>query len=154
MRSKNAFDNAVPAGNGTILEVLSKIHYLTGDRVVYEKATDIIKAFSIELGRNFFPLATFLNNFETLIEGLQILIVGSRDEPATLELLSVLNEFSLPTKVINIVPDTENLPFDHPANGKTRKDDKPTVYICTGRVCSEPANTPMDFRKQLENRAK
>ncbi len=153
VRSKNAFDNAVPAGNGTILEVLAKIHYLTGDRDVFEKATDIIKAFSVELGRNFFPLATFLNNFETLVGGLQVMIIGGREEAETLDLLSVLNEFSLPTKVINILPDTENLPFDHPANSKTRKNGKPTVYICTGSVCSEPANSPMELRKQLENRA-
>ncbi|OUR80466.1 thioredoxin domain-containing protein [Alphaproteobacteria bacterium 46_93_T64] len=153
VRTKNAFDNAVPSGNGTVLEVLSKLHYLTGDREAFEKATDIVRAFSVELGRNFFPLATFLNNFETLVEGLQILIIGGRDEPATLELVSVLNEFSLPAKVVNILATSEDLPFDHPANGKNRKDNKPTVYICTGSVCSEPANNPMDLRKQLQSKA-
>ncbi|MEH6404833.1 MAG: thioredoxin domain-containing protein [Sneathiella sp.] len=149
VRSKNAADNAVPSGNGSVLEVLAKLHYLTGEREPFEKATDIVRTFSSELGRNFFPLATFLNNFETLIEGMQIIIVGRRDERETLDLLATLNDFSLPTKVVNIIEDTENLPFDHPAQGKTRKDGKPTAYICTGPVCSDPANSPLALRSVL-----
>lgn len=149
VRSKNASDNAVPSGNGTILEVLARLHYLTGERDPFEKATDIIRTFSAQLGQNFFPLATFLNNFETLIEAKQIVIIGRRDERETLDLLAVLNEFSLPTKIVNVIDDTENLPFDHPAIGKDRIDDKPTVYVCTGPVCSEPVNSPQAFRLLL-----
>ncbi|WP_199899234.1 thioredoxin domain-containing protein [Sneathiella glossodoripedis] len=150
VRSKSAFDNAVPSGNGTMLEVLAKLHYLTGEREPFEKATDIVRCFSAELGRNFFPLATFLNNFETLIEGKQIIIVGGRDEPETQDLLNELRNFSIPNKVLNIITDTEDLPFDHPAKGKSRVDDKPTAYICTGPVCSLPATSPLDLRKILE----
>ncbi len=150
VRSKSAFDNAVPAGNGTILEVLAKLHYLTGDRDAFEKATDIVRCFSGELGRNFFPLATFLNNFETLVEGKQIIIVGGREEAGTQDLLLELRNFSIPNKVVNIISDTENLPFDHPANGKTKINGKPTAYVCTGPVCSLPATSPLDLRKALE----
>ncbi|MFT6557934.1 thioredoxin domain-containing protein [Sneathiella sp.] len=150
VRTKNAFDNAVPSGNGTMLEVLGRLHYLTGAREPFEKATDIVRAFSPELGRNFFPLSTFLNNFETLVEGKQIIILGKRDEEDTQQLLSVLHDFSLPTKVVNIIEDTESLPTDHPAFGKTRLDDKATAYICTGPVCSNPANTIISLRSILE----
>jgi len=152
VRTKNAHDNAVPAGNGTMLEVLARLHYLTGDREPFEKATDIVRCFSAELGRNFFPLATFLNNFETLIEGKQILIVGKREDPETKDLLSVLNDFSLPTKVVNILDDTADLPGDHPANGKSQIDGKSTAYICTGPSCSLPANTPVALRSLLEGK--
>ena len=150
VRSKNAADNAVPSGNGSVLEVLAKLHYLTGDREPFEKAKDIVSTFSSELGRNFFPLATFLNNFETLIEGMQIIIIGRRDERETLDLLATLNDFSLPAKVVSIIEDTENLPFDHPAQGKTRKEGKPTAYVCTGPVCSDPANSPLALRSILQ----
>lgn len=150
VRSKSAFDNAVPAGNGTLIEVLAKVHYLTGDREAFEKATDILRCFSAELGRNFFPLATFLNNFETLIEGKQIIIVGKREEADTQDLLLELRNYSIPSKIINIVADTENLPFDHPANGKKRLEDKATAFVCTGPVCSLPANTPLGLGKLLK----
>ncbi|MCG8493771.1 MAG: thioredoxin domain-containing protein, partial [Sneathiellales bacterium] len=152
VRTKNAHDNAVPAGNGTMLEVLARLHYLTGDREPFEKATDIVRCFSAELGRNFFPLATFLNNFETLIEGKQILIVGKREDQGTKNLLSVLRDFSLPAKVVNVMEDLSNLPADHPANGKSQKDGKSTAYICTGPTCSLPANNPVSLRTLLEGK--
>ncbi|GLQ04944.1 thioredoxin domain-containing protein [Sneathiella chinensis] len=153
VRTRNAFDNAVPAGNGTLIEVLAKLHYLTGEREPFEKATDIVRTFSAELGRNFFPLATFLNNFETLIEATQVIIVGRRDEPETLDLLAALNDFSLPARIVNILEATDDLPFDHPAKGKTRKDDKATAYICKGPVCSNPANNSHDLRSLLEEKS-
>ncbi|MEP4191355.1 MAG: thioredoxin domain-containing protein, partial [Sneathiella sp.] len=67
-------------------------------------------------------------------------------------LLSVLNEFSLPTKVVHIIEDTTQLPHDHPANAKNRLEDKATVYVCTGPVCSAPANTPQVLRAILEEK--
>lgn len=152
VRTKNAHDNAVPSGNGVVLEVLAKLHLLTGAREPFEKATDMVRFFSVELGRNFFPLATFLNNFETLINASQVVIVGGRSDPDVIDLLGVIKDFSLPTKVVNVLNDTENLPFDHPAKDKTRKDDKATAYLCTGPTCSLPANSPAEFRKLLEER--
>jgi len=149
VRTKSAFDNAVPSGNGVLLEVLAKIHYLTGEREAFEAATDIVRTFSVELGRNFFPLATFLNNFETLIDGLQIIIIGQRNEAETLDFITELNQFSLPSRIINIIENTEDLPFDHPAAGKTRIDSKATVYICKGPVCSNPATSLVQLRDIL-----
>ncbi len=150
VRTKNAHDNAVPAGNGVILEVLARLHLLTGAREPFEKATDLVRFFSAELGRNFFPLATFLNNFETLVNARQVILIGTREDPELLDLVQVLKDFSLPAKVVNIIEDTEELPFDHPAKGKTRLENKATAYLCTGPTCSLPANSAADFRNLLE----
>lgn len=153
VRTKNAHDNAVPSGNGVALEVLARLHLLTGAREPFEKATDTVRHFSAGLGHNFFPLATFLNSFETLINAPQIVIVGDRSDPEVVDLMLVLKDFSLPSKIINILQDTENLPFDHPAKGKARKDDAATAYLCTGPTCSLPANSPAAFRKLLEKKS-
>ncbi|MEH6527926.1 MAG: thioredoxin domain-containing protein [Sneathiella sp.] len=150
VRTKNAHDNAVPSGNGVVLEVLAKLHLLTGERAPFEAATDMVRHFSAEVGRNFFPLATLLNNFETLINARQIVIIGERSEAQTIDLISVLNDFSIPTRIVNVISETETLPFDHPANGKTKLEGKPTVYVCTGPVCSAPANTAVAFRALLK----
>ncbi|MCF8466823.1 MAG: thioredoxin domain-containing protein [Sneathiella sp.] len=149
IRSKNAHDNAVPAGNGTMLEVLAKLHLLTGAREPFEKATALLRCFSVDLARNFFPLATLLNNFETLVDARQVIIVGARSDPQTIDLLNVLNDFSLPSKVVNVLEDTGNLPFDHPANGKTKQGGKATAYLCTGPACSPPANSVVSFAALL-----
>tara|TARA_R110002049_G_scaffold54993_1_gene152782 strand:+ start:1199 stop:3241 length:2043 start_codon:yes stop_codon:yes gene_type:complete len=150
VRSKNAHDNAVPAGNGTMLEVLAKLHLLTGKREPFEKATELLRCFTAELGRNFFPLGTLLNNFETLVNARQVIIIGQRSDPEVIDLMNVLRDFSLPSKVVNVLEDTSNLPFDHPAKDKTKLDGKPTAYLCTGPTCSLPANSVVDFAALLK----
>ena len=150
IRTKNANDNATPAGNGIMIEVLSKLHYLTGGRDYFERAADLIKVFSVEVGRNFFPLATLLNNYETMINAAQIIIVGDRKKEETQSFLKALKDYSLPGKVINILKNTEHLPFDHPANGKTAKDGQTTLYLCTGPTCSEPVTTVADLHALMK----
>ncbi len=149
VRTKNAMDNAVPSGNGVMLEVLAKLHLLTGAREPFETALSLVRCFSAELGRNFFPLSTFLNNFETLINAQQVIIVGERSEAGVIDLINVLKDFSMPTKVLNILADTDGLPFDHPAKGKGRVDGKPTAYLCTGPTCSLPVTSARDFTALL-----
>ncbi len=150
IRTKNANDNATPAGNGIMIEVLSKLHYLTGGRDYFERAADLIKVFSVEVGRNFFPLATMLNNYETMINGAQIIIIGDRKEEETKNFLNALKDYSLPNKVINILKNTEHLPFDHPANGKIAKDGQTTLYLCTGPTCSEPVTNIADLHALMK----
>ena len=75
-RAKTAADSAVPAGNGTLVGVLTRLAILTGDDAFRRRAEAIVETFSGELARNFFPLATLLNNAEVLAEPLQIVIVG------------------------------------------------------------------------------
>ncbi len=147
IRTKNANDNATPAGNGVMIEVLARLHYLTGGRDYFENAKEMVQVFSVEIGRNFFPLSTFLNNFETLISAKQIIIVGDRAEEETTAFLSALKDYSLPNKVVNVLKNTEHLPFDHPANGKTAKDGKTTLYLCTGPTCSEPVTSLSEIHK-------
>ncbi|MEX2408942.1 MAG: thioredoxin domain-containing protein, partial [Rhodovibrionaceae bacterium] len=76
VRSKSAADNAVPAGNGSMLGNLARLYYLTGKDAYRERAETLVKAFSGELNRNFFPLSTFLNGNELLQAAVQVAIVG------------------------------------------------------------------------------
>ena len=81
-RPKTAADSAVPAGNGTLVGVLSQLAMLTGEEVYLRRAEAILETFSGEIGRNFFPLATLLNNVELLTKPLQIVLVGERGTAA------------------------------------------------------------------------
>jgi len=75
-RAKTAADGATPAGNGTLVGVMARLAMLTGDDHYRRQAEAIVTTFSGELERNFFPLATLLNNAELLAEPVQIVIVG------------------------------------------------------------------------------
>ncbi len=66
VRSKSAFDNATPNGNGTMLAVQTVLFHRTGLDAHRERAEALAAAFSGELARNFFPLPTFLNAVELM----------------------------------------------------------------------------------------
>jgi uncharacterized protein YyaL (SSP411 family) len=135
-RTKTAADSAVPAGNGTMVGMLTRLAMLTGDEGYRRRSEAIVETFSGELARNFFPLATLLNNAELLGKPLQIVIVGRAEDRGAL--LRAVYGASLPNRVVLKVSPEHELPQSHPAFGKGLVDGKPAAYVCEGPVCSLP----------------
>jgi uncharacterized protein len=141
-RPKTAADSAVPAGNGTLIGVLSRLAILTGDETYRQRAEAILETFSGELGRNFFPLATLLNNLELLMRPLQVVLVGEPGNPELEALRRAAYGVSLPNRVVISLAPEEPLPAAHPASGKGLVAGKPAAYVCEGPVCSLPITDP------------
>ncbi|MGF1631911.1 MAG: thioredoxin domain-containing protein [Kiloniellaceae bacterium] len=157
VRTKTAYDSAVPAGNGTMLGVLARLFYLTGKPAYRERAEALVAAFSGELTRNFFPLATLLNAAELLISAKQVVIVGRRGTPATDALLRAVGRHCQPNRTLQVIEPGETLPQGHPAAGKGQvdgPDNEPTatVYICHGPACSLPITDPTALTAALADR--
>ncbi|MGF1591851.1 MAG: thioredoxin domain-containing protein [Kiloniellaceae bacterium] len=138
LRSKTAYDSAVPSGNGTILGVLVRLFHLTGRDTYRARAEDLAQAFTGELGRNFFPLASLLNSAELMISATQVVVVGRRGEAATDALVAAAAGRCLPNRILQVVAPGEALPQGHPAAGKGQTAGKPTAYVCHGPTCSLP----------------
>ena len=153
VRSKNAHDNAVPGGNGTLLGVLVRLHFLTGDTAYRTRAEDLVAAFAGEVSRNFFPLATLLNNNELLRGATQVVIVGTRGDTATDALLQTVFTTNAPNRILQVIGPDDALPENHPAQGKGQVADAATAYVCHGPVCSLPISTEEDLRRSLDPRA-
>jgi uncharacterized protein YyaL (SSP411 family) len=149
IRPKSAADNATPNGNGTMVGVLARLYHLTGESVYLDRAHALIAAFSGEIGRNFFPLATLLNNNDFLHNALQIVIVGDRNAKDTQALLDIVLGASLPNRLLQIVGPTEKLPKGHPAVGKTQIEGKATAYLCKGQSCGLPIHHPAGLKAAL-----
>ena len=154
LRTKTAYDSAVPAGNGTVLGVLARLFYLTGKPAYRERADALAAAFSGELARNVFPLASFLNSAELLARATQVVIVGRRGEPATDALRAAVTTLCLPNRVLQMIAPGEALPAGHPAAGKGQvggADNTPraTAYVCHGPACSLPIIDPDALAKAL-----
>jgi uncharacterized protein len=141
-RAKTAADSAVPAGNGTLVGVLTRLALLTGDDSYRHRAEAIVTTFSGELARNFFPLATLLNHAEVLAEPLQIVIVGAPGDAGFTALRRAVYSASLPNRVVLALPPDGELPTGHPAHGKGLVDGHATAYVCEGPVCSLPLIDP------------
>ncbi len=148
-RTKTAHDSATPAGNGTLVGVLARLHHLTGEAAYLERAEALVKAFSGELERNFSPLATLANNSELLRRAVQVVVCGPAEDEETRALLDTVFAVSLPNRVLTLLEPGEALPLGHPAFGKGLHEGRPAAYVCVGPVCSLPATGPQALRAAL-----
>src|SRR5262249_48530230 len=105
--------------------------------------------FSGELGRNFFPLATLLNNVELSAGPLQIAIIGETGDPARETLRPAVYDFSLHNRILLVLPPDDPPPPDHPPPRQGLVDGQPAVYLCKGQVCSLPITDPEALRDTL-----
>ena len=150
VRSKSVHDNAVPAGNGTVLAVLARLFHLTGEEAYLRRAEELQSAFAGEIARNFFPMSTFVNGAEMLANAVQIVIVGQPDDPDTRALVRQTLEMSLPNRILTIVDADTRLPPGHPAAGKAQLDGRATAYVCSGMTCGLPVTDPQALVEPLE----
>jgi len=138
VRRKDAHDNAVPAGNGTMVGVLARLWSLTGEQRYRDRAEEVVAAFAGEVESNFFPLMTLMNSAELLQSMVDIVIVGPVDNAATRSLVASVHNGSLPNKVLRLVSPDTTLPDTHPAAGKGMVDGRPAAYVCRDMACSAP----------------
>ncbi|GAB5468783.1 MAG: thioredoxin domain-containing protein [Rhodospirillales bacterium] len=151
VRAKSVQDSAVASGNGVMVEVLGRLFYLTGEARYRELAEKTLTAFTGELGRNFFPLATLLNAAEFLERAVQVAIVGTRGQAATEALVAAAWQAGNPWLVLQVVAPDAALPSGHPASGKGQIEGKATAYVCRGPVCSLPMTEPSAVAEALRS---
>ena len=144
-RAKTAADAAVPAGNGTLVGVLTRLAILTGEETYRVRAEAILRAFGGEVRRNFFPLATLINNAELAQKPVQIVLIGEPQDPDFQALRRAVSEVSLPNRAVLALTPGEALPTGHPAHGKTLVDGRPAAYVCDGPLCSLPVAVSRDL---------
>jgi uncharacterized protein YyaL (SSP411 family) len=149
-RTRHAADNATPAGNGVLVGVFARLWYLTGDVVWRERAQNLLDAFSPEIGRNFFPMGSFLNGTDLFLNAVQVAIIGRRGDPGTDALVAAAYQVSVPNRVVLVSAPDATLPDTHPASGKTQIDGKPTAYVCLGPTCGLPVTTPAELTASLK----
>jgi uncharacterized protein YyaL (SSP411 family) len=149
VRTKSANDTAVPSGNGAMTGLLARLYYLTGKTAYRERAEALIRAFSGELNRNFFPLSSLLNGCELLQSATQVVIVGSRDAEDTHALSDTIYSRFSPLYLLQFVEPGSELPAGHPAFGKQQIDGQATVYLCRGQACSLPITDPDELGRAL-----
>jgi hypothetical protein len=149
VRAKNAQDGPTPAGNGTLLAVLARLHLLTGERRYQERAEQLLAAFSGEAARNPAVHAALLSGTFLLDQPIQIVVIGAPADPACQALRRVALTAPLPAAVILTLPPGEALPAGHPAAGKAQIDGRATAYVCPGQTCRLPVTDPDELASAL-----
>lgn len=150
LRPRHAHDHAVPSGNGTMLGVLSRLWHLTGEDEYRRQAEGLITAFAGEAQRNFFPLATYLNNVDLHHGARQLVLIGAPDADDSQALLRAALSTSQPNLILTrIFPGGATLPPAHPAAGKVMVNGRATAYLCQQQTCSLPVTEPDELRRLL-----
>ncbi|KIL97871.1 Thymidylate kinase [Paramagnetospirillum magnetotacticum MS-1] len=149
IRTKPAFDSAVPSGNGVMAEVLARLWLVTGEERWRERAQAVIDAFGAAMPEQIPHMTSLLDAFAILAEPLQVVIVGPLDDPGGLALLRAFAATSLPPASLLRVQDGNALPVGHPAHGKSLVDGCAAAYICRGSTCRAPVTDSDRLMAQL-----
>tara|TARA_R110001592_G_scaffold263642_1_gene528980 strand:- start:962 stop:3004 length:2043 start_codon:yes stop_codon:yes gene_type:complete len=135
-RSKPVHDNAVPCGNGTMVEVLARLYHLTGDAAYRDRADALIAALAPEDTAHLAHQTTFQTGFEILENAVQVTVTGSGDGAGALAAAALASGH--PRLVLLRTADGTDLPATHPAAGKGPVEGAAAAYLCTGATCSLP----------------
>ena len=148
-RPRPISDQAVPAGNGTMMHVLTHLHGLTGTPDYQARAMKIAAGFAREFEKNPFGPTTFINGYEAAGRPIAIVLAGDPGTPDFDALQAVARKACVPDKIMMAVRETDTLPAFHPAKGKARQDGQATAFVCVGQSCSLPVTDAADLATLL-----
>ncbi len=143
VRQKETYDGAMPSGNSVAMLNLLRLHHLTGDTDLAERAADMGRAFSTEAGKLPSGFTQMMNALDMALGGAQeVVIVGDPDAEDTRAMIEALREPFLPNKVVLLrrpgeagSPIVELAPFleeHHQLDGRA------TAYVCRDHFCRNP----------------
>jgi uncharacterized protein YyaL (SSP411 family) len=145
-RPRTAADNATPAGNGLMAEVLGRLFHLTGDPDWRARADGVLTAFAGQ-PEQLSGMPTLLAAADLLEEAASVVVAGSSEG-----LLAAALRSPDPAVVVLSVSGTDALPPDHPAFGKVAGPDGAVAYVCRRHVCGLPIADPMVLSRALRTR--
>jgi hypothetical protein len=151
-RPRTAADNATPAGNGLIAEVLARLWHLTGDPSWRTRAEAVLKAFSGEPDQ-LSGMPTLLAAADLLEEGASVVVAGNPSDPSAQALVQAALAAPDPAVVLLRSTDPASLPAAHPAHGKVAGPDGALAHICRRHVCGLPLGNPAELARALLPRA-
>jgi len=141
IKSRTIEDDATPNANSVMIRNYNDLYHLTGNSSFHTKATQIIEAFASAAKSNPFAAPGLLKNTVLLQDTVQLVLTNDLN-PAKNEMLLLALKHTGLDATIHITGANPKLPESHPAYGKTSSNDKPTLYICRGMTCANPATTP------------
>jgi uncharacterized protein YyaL (SSP411 family) len=138
IKSRTIEDDATPNANSVMIRNYNNLYHLTGKDSFKIKATQITDAFASAAKSNPFAAPGLLKNTTLLQDTIQLVLTNDPNPSKNKMLLLALKHTGLDATV-HITGTNSNLPANHPAYGKTVSSDKPTLYICRGMTCANPA---------------
>jgi uncharacterized protein YyaL (SSP411 family) len=147
-RPRTAADDATPAGNGLMAEVLARLYHLTGDLSWRTRAEAVLTAFSGQPDQ-LSAMPTLLAAADMLEEGACIAVAGKD----VTELVQAALCSPDPASVVIRAAGADSLPAEHPARGKIAGPRGAVAFVCRRSVCGLPVDSPGALARLLLTRA-
>ena len=153
VRPRDMYDNASPCGNSMATMVLLRLAEVTGEQEYRRKALSNLQSVSEFLAKHPMGFGNWLAAADfALTPPFQIAIAGSRGDPKTQELLTVVFGEYLPNKVVAgwdpSAPGASaaDIPL---LDGRGLVDGQPAAYVCEHYTCQLPAKDAATLAQQL-----
>jgi uncharacterized protein YyaL (SSP411 family) len=156
VRSKDFFDNAIPAGNSVAAEVLLRIGLLTDNSDYQRRAATILSIMAT-------PIQRYPAGFGRLLCALdfhlgapkEIAVIGEPDSPQTSSLLAEIWSTYLPNRVVALgIPGDEAAAALVPLlRDRKQLENQPTAFVCEHFTCKQPVTAAAALAAQLTQKA-
>jgi len=152
-RSRDRYDNTIPSGVSIACRALLRLGTLVHGAYAGIAAKELARSAPAAI-ENPFGFGQSLCELDRLVRGgVDVVLVGARNDKRTRELALATYEQWLPSRTIAWLDPNDpasRAACAELAEGKAAKDG-PVAYVCRGRTCSLPISTPADLTALLES---
>jgi len=154
-QSKPVFDASIPSGNAVATHVLLRIYHYTGNDDYLKRAEKILRSYYDTMENQPFGFAHMLAALDFYLDKpREIVLVGDKKDPHTVELLKAIHSVYLPNMTLQLVSPENSLEQISPLlAGKKAIAGKPTVYVCHNFTCSRPVANWDELKRLLDTHA-
>ncbi len=156
VRSKNAYDGAIPSGNSIMAFNLIRLGRLTGQHELEEKAPKIFDFFGRQILNHPLGHIHMLVAFKQLLSPApNVVICGDKESDATMEMLRAVHNSRIIDSTTLMLPAGEKAETSYLKGYAERLKplaDKTTAYVCQGYKCNKPATDAKELVRIIEPR--
>jgi uncharacterized protein YyaL (SSP411 family) len=143
-RMREEYEGPIPTGNAVLALTLLKLHDLTGDAALRDRAEKVVRSYRADLDRYPAGHASLLCALDYLKgPSREIVVTGPDPEP----LLKVIRGRFLPNKVLALADGRANIPL---LESRTPINGKAAAYVCESMTCKKPVSDPAELEALLK----
>jgi len=155
-RAKTLEDGVIPSGNSVAVMNLLRLHELTLDESLKDRAAQTLRLFNGWMRKAPAAASFMIGALDFYLEPpISVVLAARRGDGEIAPFISALNSAYFPNKVVSLAdpadPKTaELLPI---LKGKKTSAGKPVAYVCRDSTCSAPILEPQDLASRLGGKA-
>lgn len=151
-RPKDIMDNAIPAGNSVVVDVLLRLAAFTGEQAYRKRADDYLQPLAEIMVQHPQAFGYVLGALDFVLSpSKEFAIIGHPDGADTHQLLKTINSRYQPNSVLACSsPDDSRAQrtIELLAN-RPLKDGKATAYVCQNFACQAPVSVPEELERLM-----